>query len=83
MRPSACTEFDEVAYEERWERREFAYGSRSSRSARPRPGWRRSVSGAAGAELRACRRCLGKGLPCAWVRPATSRPGRLFKASRG
>jgi hypothetical protein len=24
-RPSACTEFDEVAYEERWERRELAY----------------------------------------------------------
>ena len=24
-RPAACTEFDEVAYEERWERRELAY----------------------------------------------------------
>jgi hypothetical protein len=24
-RPSACREFDEVAYEERWEQREFAY----------------------------------------------------------
>ena len=24
-RPSACTEFDEVAYEERWEQRELAY----------------------------------------------------------
>jgi hypothetical protein len=24
-RPSACRDFDEVAYEERWERRELAY----------------------------------------------------------
>ena len=24
-RPSACREFDEIAYEERWERRELAY----------------------------------------------------------
>jgi hypothetical protein len=24
-RPSRCTEFDEVGYEERWERRELAY----------------------------------------------------------
>ena len=24
-RPSACTEFDEVAYEESWERRELGY----------------------------------------------------------
>ena len=24
-RPSKCTEFDEVAYEERWERKELAY----------------------------------------------------------
>jgi len=24
-RPSACTEFDEVSYEERWERKELAY----------------------------------------------------------
>ena len=55
-------------------------GSRFSRSLRRRSGSRRSAFGAVAGEPESKRRCR---LPSPWVRPATSRPGRLLKASRG
>ena len=55
-----------------------ATGSRFSRSARRRSGSRRSACGAVASETRQRHRAAEKGLPCPWVRPATSRPGRLL-----
>ena len=53
-------------------------GSPFSRSAPRRSGCRWPASGAATAEAQDHRHVAKKGLPCPWVRPATSRPGRLF-----
>ena len=61
-----------------WERKEACTGSPFSRSAPRRSGCRWPASGAATAEAQDHRRVAKKGLPCPWVRPATSRPGRLF-----
>jgi hypothetical protein len=76
--PSTCTGFDEVAYEAHWERKESVYRVSFFALGATRSGCRWLASGAATADATDHRHVAKKGLPCAWVRPATSRPGRLF-----